>query len=55
MRRNTENFITFDPNLRLPLWETPDAAKEQILWGLAHADVVKISDEEVEFLMGHHG
>ena len=45
-------MITFDPNLRLPLWETPDAAKEQILWGLAHADVVKISDEEVEFLWG---
>ena len=45
-------FITFDPNLRLPLWETTDAAKEQILWGLAHADVVKISDEEVEFLWG---
>ena len=40
-------LITFDPNLRLPLWETTDAAKEQILWGLAHADVVKISDEEV--------
>ena len=45
-------LITFDPNLRLPLWETTDAAKEQILWGLAHADVVKISDEEVEFLWG---
>ncbi len=45
-------LITFDPNLRLPLWETPDAAKEQILWGLAHSDVVKISDEEVEFLWG---
>ena len=45
-------LITFDPNLRIPLWETPDAAKEQILWGLAHADVVKISDEEVEFLWG---
>ena len=29
-------FITFDPNLRLPLWETTEAAKEQILWGLAH-------------------
>lgn len=43
-------LITFDPNLRLPLWETPDAAREEILWGLSHADVVKISDEEVEFL-----
>jgi len=45
-------MITFDPNLRLPLWGTPEAAKEQILWGLSNADVVKISDEEVEFLWG---
>lgn len=43
-------LITFDPNLRLPLWKSAEAAKEQILWGLKQADVVKISDEEVEFL-----
>lgn len=42
--------ITFDPNLRLPLWKSRDEAKTQILWGLKQADVVKISDEEVEFL-----
>lgn len=42
--------ITFDPNLRLPLWDRQDRAREEILWGLAQADVVKISDEEVEFL-----
>lgn len=46
-------LISFDPNLRLPLWEAPKAAKEQILWGLRQADVVKISDEEVEFLWGY--
>lgn len=45
-------MITFDPNLRLPLWNSAEAAKEQILWGLSQADVVKISDEEVEFLWG---
>ena len=45
-------LITYDPNLRKPLWETEAAAKEQLLWGLAQADVVKISDEEVEFLFG---
>lgn len=28
-------LITFDPNLRLPLWKTPEAAKEQMLWGLS--------------------
>lgn len=43
-------LITFDPNLRLPLWKSAVEAKEQILWGLKQADVVKISDEEVEFL-----
>ena len=45
-------LITYDPNLRKPLWKDPDQAKEQLLWGLAQADVVKISDEEVEFLFG---
>ena len=45
-------MITFDPNLRLPLWKSQAEAKEEILWGLSKADVVKISDEEVEFLWG---
>ena len=43
-------LITYDPNLRKPLWTTEEEAREQILWGLYQADVVKISDEEVEFL-----
>jgi len=43
-------LITFDPNLRMPLWKDPEEAKVQILWGLKQADIVKISDEEVEFL-----
>ena len=43
-------LITYDPNLRKPLWRTEDEAREQILWGLHQADIVKISDEEVEFL-----
>jgi len=45
-------LITFDPNLRASLWENLEDAKTQILWGLRHADIVKISDEEVEFLWG---
>ena len=45
-------LISFDPNLRLPLWESDETAKESILWGLGQADVVKISDEEVSFLWG---
>lgn len=43
-------LITYDPNLRKPLWHREEEAREQILWGLHQADVVKISDEEVEFL-----
>ncbi len=45
-------LITYDPNLRKPLWADLEQAREQLLWGLAQADVVKISDEEVEFLFG---
>ena len=45
-------LITYDPNLRKPLWKDMETAKEQLLWGLRQADVVKISDEEVEFLFG---
>ena len=45
-------LITYDPNLRKPLWDSMEQAKEQLIWGLSQADVVKISDEEVEFLFG---
>lgn len=44
--------ITFDPNLRKPLWSSQEDAKEAMLWGLHQADFVKISDEEVDFLWG---
>lgn len=45
-------WITFDPNLRKPLWKSLDDARAAMLWGLHQADFVKISDEEVEFLWG---
>ncbi len=48
--RQNGKLITFDPNLRLPLWEDPEEAKRQMQWGLRHADIVKISLEEIEFL-----
>lgn len=48
-------MITFDPNLRKPLWNDLEEAKKQMIWGLSQADVVKISDEEVEFLFGLNG
>ena len=34
--------ITYDPNLRKPLWDSEEEAKKQLLWGLSQADVVKI-------------
>ena len=43
-------LITCDPNLRKPLWRSEEEAKAQILWSLQQADVVKISDDEVDFL-----
>ncbi len=45
-------LITYDPNLRKPLWDSMETAKEQLIWGIFQADVIKISDEEVEFLFG---
>jgi len=48
--KNAGKLITFDPNLRESLWDDLEVAKEQILWGLGQADIVKISDNEVEFL-----
>ena len=45
-------LITCDPNLRKPLWKDLAVCREQMLWSLKQADVVKISDEEVEFLFG---
>lgn len=50
--RERGKLVTYDPNLRKPLWKELTEAKEQLLWGLGQADVVKISDEEVEFLFG---
>ena len=46
------SLISFDPNLRPPLWNSLDEAKEQVLYGLKHCHILKISDNEVEFLFG---
>ncbi len=50
--RRAGKLITFDPNLRETLWASLDDAREQMFWGFRHADVVKISDNEVDFLFG---
>ena len=43
-------IITFDPNLRPPLWKSLEDARREIEYGLTKCDVLKISDNEVEFL-----
>ena len=45
-------MISVDPNLRKPLWASEEDARAAIEWSLKQADVVKISDEEIEFLWG---
>jgi fructokinase len=45
-------LISFDPNIRLPLWESEEALRKTILDFLPCADIVKISDEELEFITG---
>ena len=45
-------LISFDPNLRPPLWENLEDAKQAIAWGLAQCDILKIADNELEFMTG---
>ena len=45
-------LISFDPNLRPPLWEDLEDAKEAIAWGLGQCDILKIADNELEFMTG---
>lgn len=45
-------LISFDPNLRPPLWDSLDNAKKEIEYGLSKCDILKISDNEIEFMTG---
>ncbi|HIV90763.1 MAG TPA: carbohydrate kinase [Candidatus Eisenbergiella stercoravium] len=44
--------VSFDPNLRPPLWKSLDDAKEQVAYGLTQCDVLKISDNEIQWFTG---
>ena len=50
--RKAGAILSFDPNLREPLWSDLAEAKRQIEWGLARCDILKISDNEVLFVTG---
>ncbi|KPB04603.1 aminoimidazole riboside kinase [Bacillus sp. CHD6a] len=45
-------IVSYDPNLRLGLWDSEESAKEQIVSMLPYADILKISEEELEFITG---
>lgn len=45
-------LISFDPNLREPLWDSLETAKERTIYGLRQCDILKISDNEIEWLTG---
>ncbi len=48
--RAAGGLVSYDPNLRLPLWPDADAAQKGMLLGLSKAHIVKLSDDESEFL-----
>ncbi len=52
LAKKYECLISFDPNLREPLWNTLYDAKQQIAWGMAQADFMKISDNEITWFTG---
>lgn len=45
-------ILSFDPNLRPPLWSSLEEAREQVLYGLGHCQILKISDNEIRWLTG---
>ena len=48
--READAIISFDPNLRPPLWKSLDDAKCQMWYGISQCDILKISDDEIAFL-----
>lgn len=52
LSRRNNGIISFDPNVRLPLWNSPEECRNAILEFLPYGDIVKISDEELEFITG---
>lgn len=52
LARQAGAMISFDPNLRPPLWKTLEQAREQILWGIEQCQLLKIAEEELAFVTG---
>ena len=45
-------LLSFDPNLRPPLWNDLEEAREQLRYGLARCHILKIADNELTFMTG---
>lgn len=45
-------ILSFDPNLRENLWDNLDTAREKIEYGLKHCNILKISDNEIQWMTG---
>ena len=45
-------IISFDPNLRENLWDSLDKAREKIAYGISECDILKISDNEIQWFTG---
>ena len=45
-------IISFDPNLRTPLWKSMEEAREQAAYGISNCDILKISDNEIQWYTG---
>lgn len=52
--KNEGKLISYDPNYRPPLWKSEEQAKTWMQEGLKYADIVKVSDSELELLTGTH-
>ncbi|KAH9325877.1 hypothetical protein KI387_006055, partial [Taxus chinensis] len=50
MAKEAGSLLSYDPNLRLPLWPSAEAAREGILSIWDEADIIKVSEDEIEFL-----
>lgn len=50
--KESDALISFDPNLRPPLWNSLEDARREIEYGLEKCDILKISDNEIEFMTG---
>lgn len=50
--RGAKKILSYDPNLRPSLWDNLEIAKDEMIGGLQYADIVKITEDELEFLTG---